>query len=110
MSATHETWWILGFDAADVRDWQDARIAEAIDTLWKQAGKPSSLQAWWTACSDEYAFRWYLSESLGRALDDAGVSWRKFIIGRSPAMASTARSYLPPGVDEQRTAVMRAAS
>lgn len=86
--------WILGFDSEAVHAWKDARLAHAIDELWSAAGSPPSVQAWWTACADVHAFRWYISEPLARMLDEAHVSWREFSIGRGEVVPPTARPYL----------------
>jgi hypothetical protein len=48
------------------------------------------------ACSDGYAFRWYLTESLARMLDDANVIWRPFVIGKTGGVPAAARPYLEP--------------
>jgi len=52
------------------------------------------VQAWWTACDDIYAFRWYISEPLAQMLDEAQVSWREFVIGTGEAVPPAARPYL----------------
>jgi hypothetical protein len=74
--------------------WPDARIAEAIDASREAPGTPPSAQAWWMACSDEYALRWFISGQLARVLDEANVAWREFIIGQGPVPVE-ARPYLP---------------
>jgi hypothetical protein len=73
--------------------WPDARIAEAIETLWRGIGSPEAVQAWWMPCTDEYAFRWYINGQLARMLDEADVVWRDFIIGHTTVPAD-ARAYL----------------
>jgi hypothetical protein len=94
MSMRRERCWVLGFDAGDVvGSWPDARIAEAIDTLWRDAGGPACAQAWWMPCSDQYAFRWYINGQLARMLDEADVPWREFVIGQG-VVPGEARPYL----------------
>lgn len=89
-----EPCWILGFDAEAVGAWKDARLAYAIDDLCGGAGCPASAQAWWMACSDQFSFRWYLSESLAEMLDQAKVDWREFALGKGDAVPPAARQYV----------------
>jgi hypothetical protein len=99
MSGAAQPIWILGFDyEAVVGAWQDVRLADAIDRLWRSAGCPPALQAWWAASADEYAFRWYVNEALAQVLDDAHITWRDFVIGRSEGVPGDARPFmLKPG-------------
>lgn len=92
---TTEPCWILGFDAEDVSQWRDANLAFAIDAAWQSAANPGALQAWWRACSDGYAFRWYINEALAQELDGR-IAWRLFLIGNSQLIPNDASTYLPP--------------
>lgn len=89
--------WVLGFDADAVHAWHDVRIADAIETLWREAICPPAAQAFWLACADHYAFRWYISESMAALLDAADVSWRSFVIDKCEGVPAGARPYLEPG-------------
>lgn len=94
MEHVREPCWTLGFDAEAVYAWKDATLAHTIDGLWSAAGCPPPVQAWWTACDDVYAFRWYINEPLAQMLDEAHVSWREFVIGKAEAIPPAARPYL----------------
>jgi hypothetical protein len=86
---------VLGFDyEAVVGAWQDVRLADAIDRLWRRAGCPETLRAWWAASADEYAFRWYVNEELARVLDEAKITWRPFVIGRIASVPEDARPFM----------------
>jgi hypothetical protein len=97
MAETAEPIFVLGFDyEAVVGAWQDVRLADAIDRLWRSAGCPAGPQAWWVASADEYAFRWYVNEPLAKVLDAAEITWRTFVIGRAGAVPREARPFIDP--------------
>ncbi|MBI4509193.1 MAG: hypothetical protein HY698_06130 [Deltaproteobacteria bacterium] len=99
------TWWELGFGYDVVVDaWQDARLATAIERTWLEAGKPPDAHAWWMASADEYAFRWFLNETLGNILDSAKITWRDFVIGKTERIPPQARPFLPPVADDPQSA------
>ncbi len=94
-AAAAGTYFVLGFDyEAVVGAWQDVRLADAIDRLWRRAGCPTTLKAYWAASADEYAFRWYVNDALAQVLDDAHITWRDFVIGKSAALPNDARPFM----------------
>lgn len=84
-------WWILGFSYdAVVGAWQDARLAMAVDKVWHSDACPVYVEAPVGESEGELALRWFLAESAANLLDEAGICWRDFVIGRTNDLPAAA--------------------
>jgi hypothetical protein len=84
---------MLGFSVDDVvGGWQDSRLAEACVHAWRAAGRPGGFEIRESAGSGAHFTNWFVSEEAARALDDAQVRWRGFVVGEGmpPALARDA--------------------
>jgi hypothetical protein len=76
------SWYVLGFDYdAVVGAWQDWRLARQCVVALQAAHRSPTIGIREGAGDGENLTHWYLDAEVAAVLDDAGVPWRRFVIG-----------------------------
>lgn len=86
----HRPWMVLGFSYDDVvgcnQDWRLAR--ECVRALLGDEALLAGVVE--TAGSGEHLSLWYVAPETAARLDDAGVPWRRFLVGATAGPPATA--------------------
>jgi hypothetical protein len=82
-AADSHRWYVLGFDVDDVVGaWQDWRLARQCVAALAAAHRPPTDGILEAAGAGKHLTYWYVSDDVASVLDDGGVPWRRFLVGK----------------------------